>query len=305
LLPLAVCVAAQGAHAEVGLPARTRAALLVHSARLRAQPTADRALGLSILQGAFSAPAALGNRAERFTLLLLQRSRGTSFCAVTAGRGDLRQLFARMHGSSAGSASGHELYAPRYGSWHMSLVDGGEIAEGSLQGLRLALATTDDSAQASHATLQHTLRQQPDTGAVATLLYLAPSEGANLVRIIRDLDTIWRDLALIVAPYETALGMLGKMRGGRADLREKGEHLYARIILVAMNRGAAKRSHLALRTGRMLAPLASQAAIRSGSMTRAEAEVLGEVLETMQTRVEADRIHIELRIPSSVVPAAE
>ncbi len=252
----------------------------------------------------YAAPGLLGARAELFTLYTLQTARGFVPMGVTRGNARLGADFEKLRDAQTGSASGHALYTYRSGdAGRVALIGRQEIAEGSEEALRVGLRDPGrDADSRARRELEESLRRLEDTGAAATLVYMAPPEGSNLVQVVRDLGAIWGpQLAKSIEPYEAVLGLLGSMRAGRADVWEERADLGVRIVLVAMDEGAAKRSHFALRTARGLAPMASKAAVRAGSMSQEDADVLARVLQEMQSRLEEDRIYIRLAVPASVV----
>jgi hypothetical protein len=292
------------AHAELDFPARARAALHIFPERVRSQRTADRVFGLEYLLGLYTAPELLGARAERFTLYTVQSARGWTAMGVTRAAVRLAQDFEKMRGTRSGSAGGHALYTYRSAAGgRVALVGHSEIAEGTEEALRLALEVPGSGAQAkARRALERSLRRMDDPGVAATLVYVAPPDGSTLTEVVTDLGAIWGPhLAKSIEPYEYVLGLLGSMRAARADVWQEKADLGVSIVLVAADAGAAKRSHLALRTARGLAPMVSKAAVSSGSMAQADADALSSVLRSMESRVEDDRIYVTLRVPGSIV----
>ena len=307
LVAAALCVALspQLLRAQVEFPARARAALHVFPERVGAQATADRAFGLRQLLDAHAAPRAAGDHIEHFILYTVATPKGFDTMGVTRTVTPFGTAFEKLRGARRGSVGGHALYAHRNGAaGRLALVGRREIAEGSEEALRIGLqAQASGGRTKARRDLERSLRRLEDPGGAATLIYLAPPEGANLVQIVDDLGAIWGPyLASAIEPYQSVLGLLGSMQAARADVWQEDANLGVRIVLVTPDAGAAKRSHLALRTARGLAPMASKAAVRAGSMTQEDAEILAAVLQGLDSQVENNRILVTLSVPGSIVP---
>ncbi len=301
---LVVGSVAPPALADVVFPAAARAALSISPRRAQTQPIVDRAFALQVLLDLFEAPVVLGERVEGFTLYTLHTDTDASLMGVTRARTRLAADFENMRGTRTGSVGGHALYTYRSGAGgRLALVGRREIVEGREDALRLGLQVQASGGRAkARRDLERSLLRLEDPGGAASLVYLAPSDGASVVQIVSDLGAIWGPyLSQSIEPYETVLGLLGSMRAARADVWQEGDDLGVRIVLVASDAGAAKRAHLALRTARGLAPMVSKAAVRSGSMAQSDADVLNDVLDGMQSHVEDDRIVVVFQVPGSIV----
>ncbi|HZM15904.1 MAG TPA: hypothetical protein VFE28_07875 [Candidatus Krumholzibacteria bacterium] len=299
VIPCVGVAGAVGAESDPPVPAAARAALLVRPDRVEAQPAASLALGLPWLLRSFVSPAALGSRGERFTILVVDAGSAPETVGLARGKEDVREVFARLRGAPAGSIGPHEIYALQQSPDRIALVGAQEIAEGSTAGLRRLLETV--AARPERQALEQTLRAQPVPQAAATLLYFSGADEANFVRILRDLDVIWQGLARVAAPYETALKLLGTMRGCRADVWQEADSVRVQVLLVCPGSLEAKRSLVALRTARQLAPLASDAAVRNGSITPQDAELVESVLGTMRSRAEGEQVHVDLAVAAELV----
>ena len=310
LVPLILLLVPRSTHgaepdSAVVMPVRARAALVVRPARVAAQPLVSQLLLLPRALQPFRVPPALGERAERITVLQLESVIGWQTMGVTRGVSDLGDEFGRLRGEPAGFAGGREVY--RLGSDgsgdRITRLGPAEIAEGTAEALRTGLGV-QPAAAGRRLEVERALRGLPDPGSPAHVVYIAPDGGADLVQTVTEAGAIWNlDLRSLLEPYEAALRMLGTLHGARADLWQDGEALRVRAALVAPNGAAAQRSYLALRAARQLAPLASDAAVKGGSMTRAEATLLTGVLESMQSRVEGDQVHIEVLLPPEASPS--
>ena len=304
LLAVVGCILPRSVQAQIDLPARASAALHIYPDRLGSQSTVDRAFGLHDLVGLQAAPARLGRRTERVTLYTVRTADGWTVLGVTKANMRAAPDFQALRGEPAGSAGGHALYTYRSGAGgRLALVGRDAIAEGTVEALHFGLQDAGgDAAAKARAALARELRRGAKGDVAATLVYVARSDGASLVQIVTDLGAIWGPhMVRTIEPYDAVLGLLGSMRGARADVWQAGADLRVRIVLVAEDAGAAKRSHLALRTARGLAPMASKAAVGAGSMSATDAQVLSGVLRSMQSHVDGDRIYVELQIPGSIV----
>ena len=288
------------------LPVRVRATLGVRPGALAKQNLVSQTLLVPRALRPYRVPRAVGPRAESVTVLLLESTTGWQNMGVTRGGADLDADFARLRGDAAGFAGGHEIYrlagTGEDSSGRVMQVDSRQIAEGSEPALRIGLGTQPQPA-GRRLEVERALLGLTDPDSPIQVLYIAPPEGADLVQMVQEAGVIW-DLNLepLVQPYAAALRMLGPMQGARVDVWQEGETLRTRLVLVAPNAPAAQRALIALRTAKQLAPIAAEAAVKSGSMTRADATVLNGVLETMQTSASGDQVEVTADV--QVIPPA-
>ena len=282
---------------EESLPRAARAALVVHPSRVKAQPAAAFALGIPWVVRAFQSYAIVAEHGEHFTVLVVGTDSAQETVGLASGSGKLDKAFEALRGAPAGKIAGHDVYSMPRSPDRIALVGTQQIFEGSSEALRRAL----DHAPADPARreLEQSLMAAPARPAAATLLVLSAPEETNLVEILHDLDAIWRGLDKLAAPYQTPMKMLGDLRGARADIWQEADSVHVRALLVSTGELDAKRALVALRTARQLAPLASDAAVRSGSLTKADAELLLRTLESMRSRVEDDQVHVDLSIDAA------
>ena len=286
---------------EASLPGAARAALVVHPQRLDAQPAAALALGIPWVVRAFQSYAVVAEHGEHFTVMVVGTEAAHETVGLVRGSTGLGKAFESLRGEPAGSIAGHAVYSMRRSPDRIVLVGTQQIFEGSSSALRQVLGpvATDPERRG----LEQTLMAVPVRPAAATLLVLSAPEETNLVRIFGDLDAIWSGLSKLAATYQTPLKMLGDFRGARADIWQQADSVHVRAILVATGGLEAKRALVALRTARQLAPLASDAAVRSGSLTKGDAELVLRTLESMRSRVEDDQVHVDLSIDAaSILP---
>lgn len=303
---LLIGVGSRPVHAEFSFPERARAAVHIFPERVRSQRTTNQVFGLEYMLRLYSAPGLIGARADRFTLYTVQSPGGWTTMGVTSAAVGLAHDFEKLRGTRTGSVGGHALYTYRNGArGRVVLVASNEIAEGTEEALRLGLdGPASGNPAKGRSDLERSLRGLglEDPGVAARLVYIAPADGSTLMELVTDLVPIWGPhFAKSVEPYETVLGLLGSMRAARADVWQEKLDLAVSIVLVATDAGAAKRSHLALRTARGLAPMVSKAAVSAGSMAQKDADALSSVLGSMESRVEDDRIYVTLLVPGSVV----
>ncbi len=289
---------ARGSAEPPRLPAATRAALIVQPQRLAAQPAASQALALPWVLRAFATYPRVGVTAERFSVLVLGSDGGRETLGLSARSAGMAEAFAAVRGKPAGPIAGQATYRLANSPDLVALLAGGEIAEGSALALRLALAP-ETAAAAAKRGLERSLLGASEARATATLVHLGAPEGANLVAILADLDAIWPGLARLAAPYETPLKLLGEMRGGRADVWQDADSVRVRVVLVSTGSGQAKRSQMALRTARQLAPLMSDAAVRAGTLTPQDAAVVTRILGAMRSRTDEEQLSVDLAIAAS------
>ncbi len=283
--------------AEASLPGAARAALVVHPSRLEAQPAAALALGIPWVVRAFQSYAVVAEHGEHFTVLVVGTESAQETVGLASGSGKLGKAFETLRGAPVGKIAGHAVYSMARSPDRIALVGTQQIFEGSSEALRRAL----DHAPADPARreLEQSLMAATARPAAATLLVFSAPEETNLVEILHDLDAIWRGLEKLAAPYQTPMKMLGDLRGARADIWQEADSVHVRALLVSTGELDAKRALVALRTARQLAPLASDAAVRSGSLLKGDAELLRRILESMRSRVEDDQVHVELSIDAA------
>jgi hypothetical protein len=306
LVPFASPSAAQTT-ALSPLPVRVRATLAVRPGSLAKQDLVAQTLLVPRAVRPYRVPRALGPRAESITVLLLESTTGWQWMGVTRGSADLDADFARLRGPAAGFAGGHEIYrlagAGEDSSSRLTRLDPRQIAEGSEAALRIGLGT-QPPAEGRRLEVERALLGQRDPDSPIQVLYIAPPEGADLVQMVQEAGVIW-DLNLepLVRPYAAALRTLGPMHGARVDVWQEAEALRTRLVLVAPNAPAAQRALIALRTAKQLAPIVADAAVKSGSMTRADATVLNGVLETMQTSASGDQVEVTADVQVTPPPS--
>lgn len=306
---LLAAIVPRAAGAQIDFPASARIALDVFPERAAQQHVVDRAFGLQYFMDLYAAPQQLGARAERFTLYALRVARGWTYMGVTGAGGRVAADFEELRGSRVGTAGSHDLHTYRRGAVsggaaaRLALIGRRAIAEGTEEALRVGLQVQGSGPDVqARLQLERGLRALDDPGGAATLVYMAPPEGSTLSEVVADLGALWgSQLTRAVEPYESVLALLGTMRAARADVWQMESDLGVRIVLVAEDAGAAKRAHFTLRTARGLVPMASKAAVRAGSMSAADAEVVADVLQSMQSHVEDDRIHVTLHVPEAAV----
>jgi hypothetical protein len=145
------------------------------------------------------------------------------------------------------------------------------------------------------------LEKNASGSPAVTLLHMAEEGEASFVEILEDFDAIWPGLSRLAEPYSMPLKLMGAMRAGRADIWQDGDSLRAQVLFVSGGSMDARRSLVALRTARSLAPMASDAAVRAGTLTPQDAQILKEILEAMRTRTEDERIHVDLAVPVTAI----
>ena len=142
----------------------------------------------------------------------------------------------------------------------------------------------------------------PDPGAPGTLYYLAAADGVLLIDAVADLDRIWgTNLAEVVAPYERALGMLGRVRAARVEVWLDGADVVGRLTWVAPSDAAAQRTQMAFALAKQLGRVAAAAAVQAGSMREADAEILSQVLDSLESQATDDVVRVDARIAAAAL----
>lgn len=279
-----------------GIPA----ALVVHLRNCETQPAAVHALVLPWVLRGFQSHEACAEVAESYTVLAVKAAGERSTIGVAQGPTDLRGPFGALRSRPATSIAGYPAYSLRRSPLQIVLVDSRKIVEGDPPALGRYLKPAEAPSH-ERRLLASTLRTSPSVPSAATLLYLADEDDAGLVDILADFDAMWPGLARLSEPYAAPMKLVGSMRGGRADVWQDGDSLRVRILFVSQGSMDAKRSVMALRMARGLAPMASDAAVHAGTLAPGDAQLLTQILESMRMRTDEEKIHVDLAVPTSAV----
>jgi hypothetical protein len=111
--------------------------------------------------------------------------------------------------------------------------------------------------------------------------------------ILQEIDrTLGFGMEPMLGSYKTALRMLGSAHGLRVALRQHGVDYEAGVAIAMPNRMAAQITSVSLEAGASMAQTASDAALRAGKMSRADAAAMAAVLATLRSRSDGDLVHV-------------
>jgi hypothetical protein len=88
------------------------------------------------------------------------------------------------------------------------------------------------------------------------------------------------------------------------DVQQDVETLATTLRLVMTNTMVAQIATVSLQAGKDMAKVASDAAVKAGTMSTQDATVLAGALESMQTRSEGDLVTVRLRVADGVAARA-
>ena len=285
------------------VPADTRVLFRVDPQNAASQARARAALGLDALLGRLatgSLPSALVQ--DRVVAYVVE---GTASHPVvfTNGTESLARAYEKLHGEKLETAGGMSMHAsPTTAGWAMALVEPGCIAEGPRQTLRALLQHVASRGRTVHdlpaSSVARRLVDLPASQAAAVgLVYVAPPGGTDLYAILQDLDrTLGAEMSGGLASYQNALKMLGTTQGLRLDVRQDAAALATTLRLVMTNEMVAQIASVSLQAGKDMAKVASDAAVKAGTLSLQDAGVLSGALESMQTRSEGDLVTVRLRV---------
>jgi hypothetical protein len=311
----AILVAVLSARTDAA-PGDSRAILVLSEKRMHDQPVLRDVLGLAQLRQRCSVNEALRESSERHALRFVDASdwwahsvalaqvRDGQAAALEALRGDeiakvadvrVRRLNANV--AWARVASDLVLAGAHVPTLERSIAGARNHEPSASADLRFQQA-----AGLRESDLVRRLALLPDPGAPGTLYYLAAGDGVLLIDAVADLDKIWgTNLAQVVAPYERALGMLGRVRAARVEIWRDGQDVAGRLTWVAPSDGAAQRTQMAFALAKQLGRLAAAAAVQAGSMGQSDADILGQVLDSLESEATGDIVHVEARIAAAAL----
>jgi len=308
---LLVCLATAAAGAPAAgidvrrwLPEETRAVLEIDPAAATRQPLARDALSLDALLERLPHQRPEGVVARHLTVAYIVAGGTTAPVVFSSFDGDLGRRFGRLHGAQLENVGGHPLYrAAGEGKSAIALLSTSCVVEGAPQAVRTVMVQ-QGAARGRLADLppdSSTRRLFEDaTTAPITLVYLAPAGGSDLATALRDLDRLLdAGIAAGLEPYESALRMLGSTSGLRVDLHQERNELGTSLRIAMPNAVAAQMASVSLLAGRGMARVASDAAVRAGTLRPADAKVVDAMLGTLQARADGDFLRVQLRVSES------
>ena len=231
--------------------AETRALVVLPNQPLRTQTRVDAALHLGELLQTFAIPSAYARKVKTYTLRY--QDDGDHWFPVLSVESRLALPVGVMRGAKIEQQAGTFLHAmqPRV--------------------------------PASQRKLFTELASQADSGSCLQLYYFAPETGGSFAQFVKDLDQIWNaGLSEGINEYENALGMLGELVAVRADAWQTDGRVTGRMIFAMKEAGMVKRFGFAMALAKNMGKVATSAAVRSGSMSKAEGQVLEECLSTLK-----------------------
>lgn len=149
------------------------------------------------------------------------------------------------------------------------------------------------------------LLAEPDAGWSAVLAYVAPETALDIHAMLQELDrTLAFGMEPMLGSYRNALRMLGSAHGLRVALRAQESSGYEAGLTIAMpNRMAAQIASVSLEAGAGMAQAASEAAVRAGKMSRADAVAMAAVLSTLRSRSDGDLVRVTVTMTDSAATA--
>jgi hypothetical protein len=285
------------------VPSDTRVLVRVDSQNAATQARARQALGVDGLLAHLATGSLPATQVKERVVAYVVEGTVSHPVAFTYGTGSFTRTFDSLKGEKLETAGGKPVHAsPAKPGWAMALVEPGCIAEGPRQTLRAVLQhaashgrTVGELPATSVARRLIDLQSGPQTAV--GLVYVAPAGGTDLFSILQDLDrTLGGEMSTTLASYQAALKALGTTQGLRLDVRQDVETLATTLRLVMSNTMVAQIASVSLEAGKDVAKVASDAAVKAGTMTTQDASVLAGALESMQTRSEGDLVTVRLRV---------
>jgi hypothetical protein len=293
------------------VPSDTRVLFRVDSQNAASQARARQALGLDALLGHLATGTLAPSQVKDRLVAYVVEGTASHPVVLTFGTGSLARTYDGLHGAKLETAGGKAMHAnPASPGWAMALVEPGCIAEGPRQTLRAVLQhaashgrTVADLPASSVARRLVDLAPGPLTAV--GLVYVAPPGGTDLYSILQDLDrTLGGEMSSTLSSYQAALKALGTTQGLRLDVQQDVETLATTLRLVMTNTMVAQIATVSLQAGKDMAKVASDAAVKAGTMSTQDATVLTGALESMQTRSEGDLVTVRLRVADGVAARA-
>ncbi len=285
-------------------PADTRVLLQIDPARAAAQPRTREALGIDAVMAPFASPRLQGGKLQRVTVAYVAEAGAVQPVAFSQSAASLAKEFAHLHGDGLETAAGRRMFKPAAGkaTGALTLIEPECIAEGPRRALHLVLAQTSTLSHSlagdGHDSVRGLLVPSATDPAAVSLVYVAPGDGSDLFSVLQDLDRILGlDMSAGLEQYQKPMQLLGTLNGARLDLRQDGEDLATTLWLAMPNPMAAQIASVSLDAGKDMARVAAQNAVKSGSMSKKDALVLGSALDTMRTSSEGDVVRVSLRVP--------
>ena len=288
------------------IPAETRVVLETNPADASGQQ-AREAVGLDAVLGRLPSRRALRGVPRRVIVAFVRAGGTTGPLCFSVAERPLALEFERLRGEALGAYGGTTFYrAADDPDVAVALVDPSCLVEGAPQAVRavLELMSAPASAPSSAAKRLADLPEESSgrrllagvpAASPVSLVYLAPANGCDLGAALRDLDRVLNaGLADMAKPYDSALQMLGKTHGLRIDMRQAGQDLATTLQLAMPNRVAAQLASVSLEAGKDMARVASDAAVRAGTLRASDARVMEEALQSLRARADGDLVHVDV-----------
>ncbi len=285
------------------LPATTRVLVLIQPETLRSVPEiAELIHSDSQLEGTWAQqvpPAKIARIAIAYVAAGEKRER----VVLTLGKAawspaDLDRVRGPKRGKTAGGAVIHAHRSQSGAAWFQAaprcIVEGPQeiLASFATSQQRLDDLGVDKPAAR--------LLAESDTDWPTALIYVSPDDPVDMHSILQELDrTVGFGMEPMLGSYKTALRMLGNAHGLRVALRQHDEEYEAGVAIAMPNRMAAQIASVSLEAGAGMALTASDAAVRAGKMSRADAAAMAMVLATLRSRSDGDLVHVTVVMPDS------
>jgi len=291
------------------LPATTRVLLLIQPETLRSAPEIAALIHSDVqLDGTWAhevAPA----RVARIAIAYVATGEKRERVVLTLGKapwsqGDLDRVRGPKRGTtSAGAVIRAHRNVPG-AAWFQASPRC--IVEGRLEILALfAGASTQQLDGLASDKPAARLLAESDADWPAAVVYVSPDDAVDMHSILQELDrTLGFGMEPLLGSYKTALRMLGNAHGLRVALRQDAEEYEAGVAIAMPNRMAAQIASVSLEAGAGMAQTASDAAVRAGKMSRADASAMAAVLATLRSRSDGDlvRVTVVMRDSTSGAP---
>jgi len=289
------------------IPAETHVVLVMHPESLMATAEIAALIRADAQLKKTWAGRVPPGRIERLAVAYVPRGEQRDRLVVTLGKSTWSAAdLASVRGPKRGVTGSATIYAHR--TWTDAAwvqVSPRCIVEGPIE-IVSALATPgvkhlDGVTPGTPAAL---LLAESDAGWPAALLYVAPDEAMDVHTMLQDLDrTLGFGMEPVLGSYKSALRMLGVAHGLRVTLRDKDPDYEAGLTIAMPNRMAAQIASVSLEAGAGMAAAASDAAVRAGKMSRADAAAMAAVLATLRSRSDGDLVHVTMVMADSVTGA--
>lgn len=291
---------AQEQEARAWLPPGTLVLVSLDRRLLVHQPEAGVLLRIPELESRFVS-SRLGAQPVRRFYVAFGSEPNPAPLALTVGDRPLEPVLARHRGARIGKINNYVLYQSSANTVLVNVSDRC-VLEGRRDVVAAVVApraTRWLDGMSTDGPVYPLLFPQRE-GWPVSVLYVAPDGGVHLHRILSDIERMLRlGISTSLDAYERPLRLLGDVSALRLDVRQKGRGLVGEFQLAMANRMAAQIASVSLNAGKEMARAGSDAAVRAGTMSEADARILESILDTLEARADGERVHVSVSIPDS------